>query len=75
MTTVVFDTSSHLIETRFISTQIDMSCVDLLTCRYIVQLCLDHCKHFSNSIEDTAREFVLIIDCKPATQHLSDILL
>ena len=56
----------HFVKTRWVSFQVDMSGVELLTCGHFVKLVLDKGEHLANSDENALSEFVLIVDCQPA---------
>ena len=69
----VFDVCSHVVETGRSSLELDMCRVEILTCWNICELILDDSEHLSHSIENATGKFVLVVDCKPATQHLRDV--
>lgn len=52
-----------------------VSCVKFLTGWYFSKLVLDDSIHFTDSVENALCEFVLVVHCKPAAEHLSNVLL
>ena len=66
----VFDLCSHAVETGRCGLKLNMCRVEILTCWNICELILDDCEHLSHSVENATGKFVLVVDCKPATQHL-----
>jgi len=50
-----------------------VSCVKFLARRYFSKLVLNDRIHLPDSVENALCEFVLVIHCEPATEHLSNV--